>query len=466
MVAEPEAEHNSIAARTRGIDEAPDDTIGDLQRKAEQFRGLVVSPEYQHRQQVANAWCAAFVWKKQASPPVDPITTDTIRRLQVNAAALMPAQQREVERLSLQYQFFHWHLAFPEVFSEGGFDCVLGNPPWDTLSPDAKEFFSSYDPQVRFQDRDGQQQIINGLLQNPTIADRWHTNCCDLYTLVHYIKHSGRYRMFAPGNLGKGDFNVYRMFVEAALSLTRRNGWASQIAPEGLYNGANCMAIRQALYETCRLDCVYGFENANEVWFSDIDTRMKFCLYAAHLGRQTDSFRAAFNIRSLDQLAEGKGGRSLIIPVRLVKEFSPDALAIMELGSQLDIDIAAKMYRWPAFGDETAGPPRRVYMAEVHMGNDRELFAEDPTGVPLYEGRMVDQFDYRAKGYRSGRGRAADWEDLPFGSPGKSIQPQWYIPREKVPDKCVERMGSGRTSSQVSMPGSAPRGAKTVGGGA
>ena len=196
----------------------------------------------------------------------------------MNAAALTPAQQREVERLSLQYQFFHWHLAFPEVFAIGGFDLVLGNPPWDTLSPDAKEFFSSYDPQVRFQDRDGQQQIINGLLQNPTIADRWQTNCRDLYTLVHYIKHSGRYRMFAPGNLGKGDFNVYRMFVEAALSLTRRNGWASQIAPEGLYNGANCMAIRQALYETGRLDCVYGFENANEVWFSDIDTRMKFCL--------------------------------------------------------------------------------------------------------------------------------------------------------------------------------------------
>ena len=159
MVAEPEAEYNSIAARTRGIDEAPDDTIGDLQRKAEQFRGLVVSPEYQHRQQVANAWCAAFVWKKQANPPVEPITTDTIRRLQVNAAALTPAQQREVERLSLQYQFFHWHLAFPEVFSEGGFDCVLGNPPWirqemlkpiKQLLPLFKSFTSTADSSAYF----------------------------------------------------------------------------------------------------------------------------------------------------------------------------------------------------------------------------------------------------------------------------------------------------------------------------
>ena len=54
----------------------------------------------------------------------------------------------------------------------------------------------------------------------------------------------------------------------------------------------------------------------------------------------------------------------------------------MELGSQMDIDIASKMYRWPAFGDENAGSPRRVYMREVDMGTDRELFTEDPTGVP------------------------------------------------------------------------------------
>lgn len=444
MAAEPEAEYNSIAALRRGIDETPDDTIGEVRRKAEQFHRLVVSPEYQHAQQVANAWCAAFAWIKQSTTAFEPLTTDTIRRLEVDPKALTAEQRQEVDRLSDHYQFFHWHLAFPEVFANGGFDLVFGNPPWDTLSPDAKEFFSSYDPQVRFQDRDGQQKIINGLLQNPTIADMWQTSCRDLYTIVHYIKHSGRYQMFAPGNLGKGDFNVYRIFVEAALSLTRRNGWASQIVPEGLYNGANCMAIRQALFETCRLDRVYGFENASEVWFSDIDTRMKFCFYAAHVGRQTDSFRAAFNIRSLTQLAEVKGGRSLIIPMQLIKEFSPDALAIMELSSQMDIDIAAKMYRWPAFGEAIAGSPRRLYMREIDMGTDRELFAEVATGVPLYEGRMVDQFDYRAKGYRSGRGRAGVWEDLPFESPNKSIQPQWHISDDRIPDKCRDRIGTYR----------------------
>jgi hypothetical protein len=200
------------------------------------------------------------------------------------------------------------------------------------------------------------------------------------------------------------------------------------------------MAIRRALFLRCQLDCVFGFENTSEIWFKGIDTRMKFCIYAAQAGGQTDVFSVAFNVRSHDQLAEVLSGQCLQMPVRLVEEFSPDALAIMELGNQRDIDIAAKMYRWPTFGGTTAGASDRVYMRELDMGTDRGLFNEDPAGVPLYEGRMVDPFDYRAKGYRTGRGRAAVWEDLPFGDANKTIQPQWHVAAESVPDKCLTRI--------------------------
>ncbi len=449
--AESQARLQQAAA---GLEELPDSRPEDIRAKELAFRRHEETHEYRHKKRLADVWCAAFVIRKQFPPLAhdprypspEPAGLTQRHLLDVAAGRSLPADlAAEVQRLFGQYQFFHWHLAFPEVIAKGGFDCVLGNPPWDNLSPDVKEFFSSYDPQVRFQDRDGQHRIIAELIRDPMIAQRWDANCRYLYALVHFLKHSGRYRMFAPGNLGKGDFNIYRMFVEAALSLTRRNGWVSQIVPEGLYNGANCMAIRRALYEICRLDQVYGFENANEVWFADIDTRMKFCIYAAHVGLKTDSFQAAFNIRSLNQLAEVKAGHSLNIPVRLVKEFSPGALAIMELGSQMDISIAAKMYRWPAFGDTSASPPVPDCVAEIHMGNNRELFEEDGTGVPLCEGRMISQYDHRAKAYTSGRGRAAEWEDLPFGHKNKAIRPQWYIGRNNIPSKLANRVVTFRS---------------------
>src|SRR5262249_4944528 len=152
----------------------------------------------------------------------------------------------------------------------GGFDLILGNPPWDTLSPDAKEFFSAYDANIRATDKPGQKKIIQGLLEQPGVAAHWERSCREIYAWVHFIKDSGRYHLFAPGNLGKGDFNVFRMFVETALQNVRPGGRASQVVPEGLYNGANSMAIRQALFERCDLSQIIGFENTNEVWFKGV----------------------------------------------------------------------------------------------------------------------------------------------------------------------------------------------------
>jgi hypothetical protein len=76
------------------------------------------------------------------------------------------------------------------------------------------------------------------------------------------------------------------------------------------------------------------------------------------------------------------------------------------------------------------------------MGNDRDLFVDGliDEGLPVFEGRMVDQYDYRAKAYVSGRGRAARWDELAFGTPEKRIVPQWRIPRDRVPTKLGDRL--------------------------
>ena len=337
-----------------------DGDITGVREQAAVYASVVGSEECRHSHLVANAWCAAFVWEKRERPEAPhPLTEATFRRLEESPDRCPDWIRREVQRLANRYRFFHWHLEFPDVFRltagdghadnpeagwSGGFDLVLGNPPWDTLSPDTKEFFSTYDPQIRVEDRVGQAAIMDRLLSDPLIANRWETYQRDLYAQVHFFKNSGRYRLFAPGNLGKGDFNIFRMFVESALQTTADGGYATQITPEGLYNGANCMAIRKALFEGCRLDSLLGFENAQGVWFPGVHRSAKFTLYAACKGGRTERFYAAFNIRSPEQLAAAVGGDWLDTPVSLVSEFSPDALAVMEFSSQTDIDIAAKMY--------------------------------------------------------------------------------------------------------------------------
>ena len=458
---QPWQQLGNLATSLAKLDALPDDSVTDIHTKEQRYAELVKSSTYESGRLLADSWCAAFFWKKTKAFDY-PITEKVFRDIERNPHSIPPWVRDEIAHLAHQYRFLHWHLAFPDVFRpiafdasneddnngwEGGFDLMFGNPPWDTMSPDAKEFFSVYDPQIRFVDKAGQERIITNLLEDSATRERWEAHCRDLYVIVQFLKDSGRFRLYAPGNLGKGDFNIFRMFVETSLDQCARNRWAAQIVPEGLYNGANSMAIRKELFDHFALSRLFTFVNTREVWFKSVDTRAKFCLYAAKKNGSTKSFQAAFNLDSEAALAEAVAGKSLAVPVTMVREFSPDALAVAELSSQQEIDIATKMYsRCPKFGDNSAGPPTRVYMCEIHMGNDRELFSESPDDIPLYEGRMVMRYDHRAKGYRSGRGRKADWDDLPFGSPDKSIQPQWRIPERSIPHKARERMSQYRVA--------------------
>ncbi len=441
-----DGEAQAVARAVAELEAASDANPEALAKKESQWDGILGSAEYRHQKLVADAWCAAFVWPKLPGDLAEVAPTNELWR-QLRDAQGQPPEltAKTVRELAEQYGFFHWNLQFPQVFAKGGFDIVLGNPPWDTLSPDAKEFFSVYEGAIRFQSKGEQEATIAQLLLDPSVAHAWERNRRGIFASAFFMKESGRFTLFAPGNLGKGDFNLYRLFVELALRLVREGGFAAQIVPDGLYSGANSMAIRQDLFERFRLDVLLGFENTKEVWFPGVDSRAKFALYAAHKGGTTTVFPAAFWIRSLLDLAAARAGNCLQLPVTMVREFSPDALAVMEFRGQQDINIARKMYgQFPPLGQVVTGTAHRSYLRELESGHVQGLLTEDRSALPHYEGRMVAQYDHRAKGYRSGRARAAVWEDLPFGSPQKSIQPQWYVHADGVPDQAKLRIGEYR----------------------
>jgi N-6 DNA Methylase len=432
---DPDAAASDIASHAHVVEELPDGTLNDVTAKELKFRDLRESAPFQALSLVCDVWASAPLAEKREGLPI--LTQGVVYR--ALDGSLSDEQTAMVEGLRNEYSLFHWPLEFPEVFSRGGFDLVLGNPPWKTLSPDLKEFFGPYDPEIRFADKDGQREIVERLLDDEAIARGWRHYCRSLYASVHAFKNGGRYRLFAAGNLGKGDFDIYRMFAETALATTRDGGYTAQVLKEGLANGANAAAIRAELFENFGVTLLMTFENTAGVWFRAIHVETKFCIYAARRGTTTVAFPAAFQISSLAALSTALA-EPLEIPVSLIREFSPDALAVMRFVSRAEIAAVKKAYAaCPKFGDESAGPPLRTYMAEIHMGNDRDCFGDYDDGLPLYEGRMVGPYDHRAKGYRSGRGRAAIWEELAFDRPDKSIQPQWRVPVNRVPDKARSR---------------------------
>jgi hypothetical protein len=252
-----------LASALDALSQEDDDSVEAVERKRRRFEALRSGGTGWHLKVACDLWTAAFFAVKTA-PEIKGRelcpTTDSVWRY-LGRSTLYGPLIAEADRLAQHYRFFHWPLEFPDVAYDGGFDIVLGNPPWETTSPDAKEFFAAYDPQVRFMGNDEQKAAYARLKEHPGIAGRWDAYCRELYTQTNFYKESGRYRMFAPGNLGKGDLNVYRMFVETALDRIKPHGYVSQIVPDGLYNGANAAAIRRALFEECRLSWLLGFQN-------------------------------------------------------------------------------------------------------------------------------------------------------------------------------------------------------------
>lgn len=109
-----------------------DTTVESVQVKATRWSELVQSAEYQNAVHAADTWCAAFVAPKVAGQPV--ITQQEFLTARDNPQDVNPEVRTVVNKMAEQYAFLHPYLAFADVFGRGGFDLVLGNPPWLSFS--------------------------------------------------------------------------------------------------------------------------------------------------------------------------------------------------------------------------------------------------------------------------------------------------------------------------------------------
>lgn len=397
MVAEPRAGYDTLAARSQSIDEAPDDSMGAIKRKAEQFQRLVVSPEYRHRQELADAWCAAFVWRKQASVLAEPITTDTIRRLDADTNALSPAQRAELDRLTGQYQFFHWHVAFPEVFVRGGFDCILGNPPWDKIQPEEQKFFAPLRPDIaNAASAKVRKALIEALPSNdPPVHHAWQSYKRFIDSTCHFLRSSGCLRFTGEGNL-----NSYRIFTELAARLTASTGRVGLVAQTGLATDESGKELFAYLISTGRLLRFLDFEN-RESFFPEVDSRMRFCLITIQGTSAATGHRPAefgWLLQRLDEL--GTPTRLVRVTPDDLRLFNPSSRTCPVFTSARDMEVSRRMYRSGAhiMLDEQQRFARIDFLGELfNMTRDSGLFLKDPpaSSLPLYEAKFVHQFDHR-----------------------------------------------------------------------
>lgn len=465
MVAEQRAEYNSIAARTRGIDEAAGDTIDEINSKAEQFRKLVVSQEYQHVQLVADTWCAAFVWKKQANAPTDAVTTHAIRRLEADPKALTPDQRAEVERLSHEYQFFHWHLAFPEVFASGGFDCVLGNPPWERVKLQEKEWFAERSPEIaNAPNAAARKRMIDTLkASDPGLYQRFLSDSRKAEGESHLMRNSGRYPL-----CGRGDINVYTVFAEGMRNLLNDRGRTGCVLPTGIATDDTTKFFFQDVVEKKSLASLFDFENRLGL-FPAIDSRMRFCLFTAGRGLRptAESAEFVFFAQAVDDLRDS--GRRFTLTTEDIALLNPNTRTCPIFRSKRDASFCLSLYRRHEIvlheGSNSPGSHQIRVTRMFDMNKQRDLFTtadelhaaglNSANGyfqgagnryVRLFEGKTFTSYDHRfaVPGvHPEGRirtGTAAELTEDQHKNPNFLVQTFLYLDERKLDEWAEGRL--------------------------
>jgi len=299
---------------------------------------------------------------------------------------------------------FHWVMAFPEVFvkpdgtplDNPGFAVVIGNPPWEILKPDLREFYAQFDEKIesKLTRAQAETRIKELEAEDPSRVALFAAKNADSTETAAYSRASTHYT-----RQGKGDPATQKLFTERAWRLLSDGGRMGLVIPSGIYTDLGTKDLREMLLSEGRIEALIGLSNVKG-FFPDIDSRFKFSLLAATKGERAETFPAVFRI----DLRVGVGINTFHDLVDEptnwftfksgdIERFSPDSLSVMEFQSQKDYRIADKVYgAHPLIGQTVADSWNLKFTNEFHMTNDRTLFNTAGVGLPLYEGKMIHQF--------------------------------------------------------------------------
>jgi hypothetical protein len=354
------------------LETVPDATLADVREKERALAALTARGSALSKwKQIADVWCAAWFAGADAVPSrAFPDLSDAI----LNGRGALPPRTaaRYVDAsdtIAARRRFFHWELEFPEVFfdpdgarrPDGGFDAVIGNPPWDMLRADTGS------------------------------SQRRSDSRADISSIVRFTRGAAIYEAQSEGHA-----NRYQLFTERALALARSGGRLGLVLPAGLAMDRGSARLRRMLLSRSDVDAVVGFDNRRAVF--PIHRSVRFLLLTATAGRPTCTIACRFGEHdpaALEQIGDDLPASSAWYPVALTPAFlqrvSGDELTIPWLVDRMDVAIserAAALY--PPLGGDLGWHAR--FGRELNASDDRDVLRPSGRGLPVIGGKQVSPF--------------------------------------------------------------------------
>ncbi len=411
-----ESETAVVARAVAELEAAPDTDVEALTRKEERWEDLLDSDAYRHQKLVADTWCAAFAWPKLPGVHQDAAPTNDVwlqirdRRGHPNALTVKTTQE-----LTQQHGFFHWHLAFPQVFARGRFDVVLGNPPWNEVQFEETSWFESRDPNVASAQNAADRGALISRLQteDPPLYAEYRAAVREIDAIKHFVTNSGRYPHGSTGKL-----TTSTLFAALGASLAApKQGRFGCVVPTGIATDRGASDLFEEFMSSGRLLSLFDFIN-ERLLFPEVRPHQRFCLVTlgpVQAGQEVSSEFAAF-LQAVSDLLD-RERRYTLTWAELVA-LSPEAHALPLFQSPRHAGVTRKLVAaMPSLGSPLSGwnpvfqqGTFNVASASEHFRTESDLRAlgfsftglnavgsnETVRLVPLYDAKMARQFEWRA----------------------------------------------------------------------
>ncbi|MBE9078409.1 N-6 DNA methylase [Romeria aff. gracilis LEGE 07310] len=412
-----ERDRETYAKAWREVEGMKDDDPAAVRLKQAKYERSRHLMSWLRDRSACNLWTAAFFM---------PLTEQNLQLLPTSALVknLLQGNSRldqvvdAADRLAEEKRFFHWPLEFPEVFEQGGFDCMLGNPPWEKIQVEEKPFFAVKVPEVSKATGSKRKKMIESLRQeSPETYRQFEDYRKEVESIDKFIKLSLRFPL-----TGNGKLNTYSIFSELFLNGISLCGASGLIVPLGIATDDGNKQFFSHLIEDERLMSLWGFEN-EEFMFPEVHHAFKFVLMSisgkAAMKNKGVSF--AFYCRKSGDISEKLRQYEMLSPEIIL--VNPNTKTSPIFRTRVDADLTKKIYAYTSVirdNSKDSNPWKISIHRMLNQTDDSELFitkkdlssrgysssmnslvCKEKTFLPVYEAKMIHQFDHRFGTYKN-----------------------------------------------------------------
>jgi hypothetical protein len=450
-----------LAASMRAVRQLPEDTVEQVHDKRQRYQIVHGDPHLTNLEQAADLYVAAFLTPKTEAQSLDlhtalvPTTADVW--IAMRGATIYGPRLGAARKLASDARAFHWPIEFPDVMNSGGFDAVLGNPPWERIKIQEQEFFASREPEIAEAPNAAARVRMIGRLKQADSGTRERL-LYEEFEITKRIAESSsefvRVNVDEGGRFpltGRGDVNTYALFAELFTVLTNKRGRAGVIVPMGIATDATTALFFGRMVSESRLASLRSFEN-EEFIFPSVHHAFRFSLLTiARSGSGDATF--SFFLRQPSQLSDPR--RCYKLSMAEISRINPNTKTAPIFRTREDAQLTAKIQkRVPILWNESAGEQDNgwgiSFMRMFDMANDSSLFRtakqlreagcvpdntdwRAPDGelfVPLYEAKLIHQFTHRWATYEGHDVRDLEAEEL--DNPRREAAPLYWIESNAV----------------------------------